>query len=265
MLQGAPRRTMSVETFEFPLALEVIAVIAWAVSGAIVARGRNFDFTGVFVIAILSATGGGLLRDGIFLQRIPAMLSSPIYLLLPLAAAFLIAAFGRNWARFEVWDVLVNGIDSLGTPAFAIIGLQLSLIAGIPVLGAIFVAMVNGAAGGILRDILVGDVPRFFRPGQHSSLILISALALYLAFVGLGVASDQAAWLAILIAAIARLLVIRFNWQTRPVSEWDVERTLTSLPGHLRSPFARRRPASNGLGAQGSLVHENEVGRADDR
>jgi uncharacterized membrane protein YeiH len=164
---------VSFETFVFPPFLEITATIAWAVSGAIVARGRNFDFTGVFVIAVVSATGGGLIRDGVFLQRIPVMLTQPIYLLLPLAAAALISAFGRRWERFEVWDTLVNGIDALGTPAYALIGFQLSVLAGIPLLGAAFVGMVNGAAGGILRDMLVGDIPRFFRPGQHSSLILI--------------------------------------------------------------------------------------------
>lgn len=251
---------MNAETFDFPLALEILATIAWAVSGAIVARGRNFDFTGVLVIAIISATGGGLIRDGIFLQRIPAMLYQPIYLVLPLAAALLIALFGRQWVKFEVWDVLVNGIDSLGTPAFAIIGLQLSLIAGIPVLGAVFVAMVNGAAGGILRDMLVGDVPRFFRPGQHSSLILAGALGLYIGLVSLDVESDQAAWAAILAAAVARLLVIRFNWQTRPVSEWDVERSLTTLPKHLGSTFARRRPAG---GSRGPTAVEVEQGASE--
>jgi uncharacterized membrane protein YeiH len=241
---------MTVETFVFPPFLEIVATIAWAVSGAIVARGRNFDFTGVFVIAVVSATGGGLIRDGVFLQRIPVMLTQPIYLLLPLAAAAVISVFGRRWERFEVWDTLVNGIDALGTPAYALIGFQLAVIAGVPLLGAAFVGMVNGAAGGILRDMLVGDIPRFFRPGQHSSLILIGSIVLYGGLLRAGVESDRAAWVAIVAAAIARLLVIRFNWQTRPVSEWDVERTLTTLPAHLTSPFARRRPAGGERGAE---------------
>jgi hypothetical protein len=100
-----------------------------------------------------------------------------------------------------------------------------------------------------LRDIMVGDVPRFFRPGQHSTLILIGALLLYAVLLAGAVEGNAAAWMAIVVAAVARLLVIRFNWQTRPVSEWDVERTLTTLPSHLRSPFVRRRPAGGERGA----------------
>jgi len=243
---------VDVEPFVFPLFLEILATLAWAVSGAIVARGRNFDFMGVFVISVLAATGGGLMRDGLFLQRIPVMLTTPSYLLLPLAAALVISGFGRQWEKFVVWDTIVNGIDALGTPAFALIGFQTCLLAGIPVVGAMFVGLVNGAAGGILRDVSVGDVPRFFRPGQQSSMILIGALVLYAGLLRAGMESDAAAWVAIIVAAVARLLVIRFNWQTRPVSEWDVERTLTTLPAHLRSgnPFARRRPAGGATGMQ---------------
>jgi uncharacterized membrane protein YeiH len=240
---------VGIETFQFPPFLAVMATIAWAVSGAIVARGRNFDFTGVFVVSVLAATGGGLIRDGVFLQQIPGMLTQPEYLLVPLGAALLISVFGRHWQRFEVWDTLVNGIDALGTPAFALIGFQMSILAGIPVVGAMFVALLNGAAGGILRDIMVGDVPRFFRPGQHTTAILVGALVLYGALLAGGMESNAAAWLAILAAAIARLLVIRFNWQTHPVSEWDVERRLTTLPAHLAAPFARRRPAGGDRGS----------------
>jgi uncharacterized membrane protein YeiH len=57
------------------------------------------------------------------------MLTQPIFLLLPPAAAAVISMFGRRWERLSVWDTLVNGIDALGTPAYALIGFQLSLLA----------------------------------------------------------------------------------------------------------------------------------------
>jgi len=85
--------SLMIEKFQFPVTLELIATLAWAVSGAIVARARSFDFTGVFIIALLSCTGGGLLRDGIFLQTIPAMLKQAQYLLLALLGAGLISMF----------------------------------------------------------------------------------------------------------------------------------------------------------------------------
>jgi hypothetical protein len=91
-------------------------------------------------------------------------------------------------------------------------------------------------------------------------MILIGALFLYAGLLWGGLESDVAAWVAILAAAIARLLVIRFNWRTRPVSEWDVERTLTTLPAHLRSgnPFARRRPAGTAAGVLAESESEHD-------
>jgi len=224
---------LRVENFQFPVNLEIIATLAWAVSGAIVARSKSFDFTGVFIIAFLSCTGGGLIRDGIFLQTIPALLHQAQYLLLALLGAGIISLFGGFWQRLVWWDVLVHGIDAVGTPAFTLIGFQLAYFAGISFLGAVFVGLVNGVAGGILRDVLVGDVPRFFRPGQLSALILIFALVLYIGLLVFQVDSDIAAWVAIILSAIARWLVIRFNLQTSPVNQWRVEQTLSELPANL--------------------------------
>jgi uncharacterized membrane protein YeiH len=236
-----------IERFQFPVTLEIIATLAWAVSGAIVARSKSFDFTGVFTIAVISCTGGGLLRDGIFLQTIPAMLKQAQYLLLALAAAGLIAIFGGLWQRLDWWDVLVNMIDAVGTPAYTLIGFQLAYFAGITFVGALFVGLVNGVAGGILRDVLVGDVPRFFRPGQLSALILVVTLFLYVGMLVLEVNSDAAAWIAIVVAAIARWLVIRYNLQTSPVNQWKIEQTLTDLPANLNNKgwAGWRRPGAS--------------------
>jgi uncharacterized membrane protein YeiH len=235
----------AIERFQFPLTLEIIATLAWAVSGAIVARTRDFDFTGVFVIAVLASTGGGLIRDGIFLQVIPAVMTQPYFLLLGLLGALLISLFGRQWERLDWWDVMVHMIDAVGTPAYALIGFQLSLLAGIPLVGALFIALVNGVAGGILRDVLVGETPRFLRPGQHSTIILIAALFVYVGLIWARVDSNSAAWLVIGLAAVARWLVIRFNWQTRPVSQWAAGEKITGLPVTVAHRF--RRPGSERL------------------
>ncbi|MEZ4517976.1 MAG: TRIC cation channel family protein [Chloroflexota bacterium] len=80
----------------------------------------------------------------------------------------IIVLFGSLWEDLTWWPLLVSAIDAFGQPAFALLGFQLSILAGIPFLGALFVGLLNGISGGILRDVLVGDVPQFFRPGQLS-------------------------------------------------------------------------------------------------
>jgi uncharacterized membrane protein YeiH len=221
---------MPVTTFQFPFILEVFATITWAVSGAIVARARGFDFMGVLIISIVASTGGGMLRDGLFLQRTPVMVTTPMYILIPVGAMFVISLFGGVWENLPWWDKLVNVIDAFGTPAFALLGFQLSLLAGIPFAGAIFIGLLNGISGGVLRDILVGDVPQMFRPGQLYGIIVIAITILYWGLINMAsLQSDVAAWIAILVAFTLRLMVLKYKWQTQPVMEVRLERKLAQL------------------------------------
>lgn len=225
---------MPIEAFQFPLALEVMAAIAWATSGAIVARARGFDFMGVFIISTVSCAGGGLLRDGVFLQRTPVLVTNPLYLAVPFGAMIIISLFGGLWQRLVWLDKLVNLIDAVGTPAYALLGFQLALLSGIPFIGALLVGLLNGVAGGVLRDVLVGDVPQLFRPGQLFGSIALASTLLYFGLLAYGrVSSNAAAWIAIFIAAVLRWIVIRFNWQTRPVSQWELEEDLMDLPRQI--------------------------------
>jgi uncharacterized membrane protein YeiH len=222
---------LEITTYQFPYFLEVLATIAWATSGALVARACGFDFMGVFIIALVSTTAGGLIRDGIFLQRVPVMLTNPLYIVVAFFAAVVISIFGRYWEKVKRGDVVIGLIDAIGTPAFALIGFQLAYLAGIPLIGSLFVGLVNGVAGGIARDLFVGNVPSFFRPGQYFSYILVACLLLYVALVASQrVGSNPAAWIAILFATITRALVIRYDWRTRPVTEWTFDETISGLP-----------------------------------
>jgi uncharacterized membrane protein YeiH len=241
--------TLEITTYQFPYFLEVLATIAWATSGALVARACGFDFMGVFIIALVSTTAGGLIRDGVFLQRIPVMLTNPLYLVLAFFASVVISIFGRYWEKVRRGDVVISMIDALGTPAFALIGFQLAYLAGIPLIGSLFVGLVNGVAGGIARDLFVGNVPSFFRPGQYFSYILVACLLLYVAMVASQrVGSNPAAWIAILFATVTRGLVIRYDWKTRPVNEWTIDETITGLPTFFsrstRFPRRNVKPAT---------------------
>jgi uncharacterized membrane protein YeiH len=238
---------LEITTYQFPYFLEVLATIAWATSGALVARACGFDFMGVFIIALVSTTAGGLIRDGIFLQRVPVMLTNPLYIVVAFFAAVVISIFGRYWEKVKRGDVVIGLIDAIGTPAFALIGFQLAYLAGIPLIGSLFVGLVNGVAGGIARDLFVGNVPSFFRPGQYFSYILVACLLLYVALVASQrVGSNPAAWIAILFATITRALVIRYDWRTRPVTEWTFDETFSGLPTFFsRSTRFPRRGTSS--------------------
>lgn len=204
--------------FQVPFLLDYLAVFLWAMSGAIVGMHKRYDFAGVLVVALLASTGGSLIRDGIFLQQTPPVLSNPWYIPVIIAATAFVGLFRRRITKMLLVDRVVDVIDGIGVPAFAIVGLQLSLQAGIPMPGVVLVGVTNGVGGGILRDLLVGDTPVALKPGTIfvSGVVLICILFLVLTY-GFGLSKELTAWGMIALFFTIRMLSIRYNWRTRPV------------------------------------------------
>ena len=196
-------------------------VFIWAVSGAIVGVRKGFDFIGVAVVALVSAVGGGMLRDALFLQRKPLILTDDVYLPLILAATVVVILAARRFGRLppqDLTDRLVSVIDALGTPAYAVIGIQLALALDLSLPGVLLTGFVNGVGGGLLRDVLVRDVPALFQPGGYAALVVLFACALFMVLVlGIGMRNETAALAAIAVGFVVRLLTIRFNLRTSPV------------------------------------------------
>jgi uncharacterized membrane protein YeiH len=140
---------MTAAEFQVPVLFDYVATFTWAVSGAVVAIRRRFDIIGVFVVALLAAIGGGLLRDAVFLNRTPVFLVNPAYLSLIAGATIATAVFTRylrNLIGADTVQKVVDYIDALGTPAFAVFGMQLADNAGLPLIAIAFVGVANGVA-----------------------------------------------------------------------------------------------------------------------
>ena len=121
-------------------------------------------------------------------------------------------------ANLPVVDKLVSTIDAIGTPAFAVVGMQLALGAGIPLPGVVLVGAVSGVGGGVLRDVIVREVPFILQPGQFFALVVLFASLVFLTLtLALRVDTAVAAWVTIGVFFIVRMLTMRYNWQTRPL------------------------------------------------
>ncbi len=206
--------------FQVPFLLDFVALFLWAVSGAIIGMHKRYDFTGVLVVALLSSTGGSLLRDGFFLHQTPPVVSNPLYIPLIITATALVGLFRRRITQMQLQlvDRSISIIDAVGVPAFAVVGMQLSLQAGIPIPGVVLIGVVNGMGGGLLRDLMVGDTPAALKPGQVyvSAIIFVCVVFLVLTY-GMGVNKEFAAWGIIALFFTIRMLSIRYNWRTKPV------------------------------------------------
>ncbi len=207
---------MNSGAFHLPAYFDYLATFAWALSGAIVGLRKRFDIVGVFVLALLTSMGGSILRDGVFLQRPPPVLTGQLYLPLILAATFITAALRAHIPHLNLVDQLVAAIDAIGTPAFAVVGMQLALGAGVPLPGVILVGAVSGVGGGVLRDLIVRDIPFILQPGQFSALVVLLACVAFLSFtLGLQLPTEASAWSTIALSFVVRMLTIRYNWRTR--------------------------------------------------
>lgn len=233
--------------FAVPTLFEYFAVLLWATSGAIVGWRKGYDIVGVFVIAFVSAFGGGLLRDGLFLQRLPVVLTNSNYFWLLLLAVMGVTIVGRRMNSDRLLPKAVSVIDALGVPMFVVIGAELARGRVLETPAIIFVATVSGIGGGLMRDLMAGDTPELLRPGQYNTLLVVIAATLYMTLAyNMGYNRLYVAWFVIILFFIARLLTIHFNWRTRPLHDFSAGRTMRAMAGWVPGWWKRKGKGGSG-------------------
>lgn len=185
------------------VAFTAIGVVAFAISGALLAIQRRMDVVGMAGLAVVTATGGGMTRDVLIGATPVAALSEWWMLAAALGGALLVFLLHRWMERLDK-PVLV--FDAIGLGVFVVDGASKAMQHDVGPVGAAFVGMLTGIGGGILRDVLANDVPAVFR--RESRLYLLPALfgssAAALA-IALGVGQW---WLMAIIAAVVCALRI---------------------------------------------------------
>jgi len=119
---------------------------------------------------------------------------------------------------------IIAFFDAVGLGAYAVVGLQKAIDAGLSMPASIMVGMINAAGGGLLRDILVREEPLLFKPGQLYVLAALAGCVLYI-FLAIysGIRAEVAALVTIVFTFILRMLAIKFNWATKPLYRSEEE------------------------------------------
>lgn len=155
------------------LILDLIGTFVFALSGAMMGVRRQLDIFGILVLAFATASAGGILRDILIGAVPPAALSDWRYPAIWVAAG--IAAF--LWSpRIERLQYPVRMFDALGLAVFAVAGTEKALAAGLNPLMAAALGMLTGIGGGILRDILLAQVPLVLRADLYAVAALAGAV-----------------------------------------------------------------------------------------
>ncbi len=223
---------MPPDVFLLPPFFDYAATLCWGVSGALVGARRGYDIVGIFILALVSATGGGLLRDGLFLQDgTPLILRTPTYLSLIGGATLAVVIFGKRVPSLPGFQRIVDLVDAAGLGAYAVVGMNLSLVKGLNVPAAMLVGMVNATGGAILRSAISGREPQLFRPGKLEAVAALMGCLLYMTLRHATSASPTAAaWLTIVAVFLIRLASVAYGVTTRPVqsfeAEWNADRPL---------------------------------------
>ena len=193
------------ETFTF--IIEVIGTIAFAISGIRLASYKKFDLFGAFTIGLVTACGGGTLRD--VLLNLPVFwLQTPIYIYLTVLSMIIVVAFRKVLVSH---DRLLFTFDAIGLALFVVIGMQKTLALGYPMWAAIGMGTVTGSFGGVVRDILINEEPLFFRKDIYATACIAGGIVYWIA----GLFDAAPIWQQIGCAVtviVLRVCALRYNW-----------------------------------------------------
>jgi uncharacterized membrane protein YeiH len=182
--------------------LNLIGAAVFAVSGVLAAGRKKLDLLGVVVIATVTAIGGGTLRD-LLLDRHPIFWFHEEEQLAVIAAAALLTLAFVRWRRPPARALMVA--DAFGLALFTITGTQIAVASEVPAVVAVIMGVITGVAGGLIRDLLTGEIPLILRRGHLYATAAIAGAALYLVLAAAGLPHPLPS-----VLAVAAIVGLRF-------------------------------------------------------
>ncbi len=160
--------------------ISIIGTIAFTISGFLVGVRKQLDWLGVLVLALLTAIGGGMIRD-VMVSRLPVVFSDNTSLIAIFLTLFVVKAlFHLDLKASRMRAGLFLLADSIGLVAFSITGAQVGLLLELNLFGVILLGFVTAVGGGMVRDVLVNDIPIILHQDFYGSIAVLVSLSLYL-------------------------------------------------------------------------------------
>ena len=159
--------------------LEFIGTIAFAASGALLGIRKGFDLFGIIIMGIITAVGGGILRDVLLGVTPPIMFSNPIYCIIAaITSVLMFLPFVKKIVPSQHWrDIIFIVSDSLGLAAFTVVAVIYTYQLGIDnQFLIVVVSVITGVGGGMLRDVFACEMPYIFRKHIYAVASLIGAV-----------------------------------------------------------------------------------------
>ncbi len=186
--------------------IEMLGTFAFAISGIRHAAAKQFDWFGGYVCGVAVAIGGGTIRD-VMLNTVPFWMTTPIYLICTALALLTVVLFGR-WMELlkNAWFIF----DTFGLALFTVAGIQKSLLFGHPYWVAIIMGCLTGAAGGVIRDVLLNNEPVIFRKEIYAMACVIGGIVFW-GCMKIGVNTELTAVITFLVICVIRFLAVKYR------------------------------------------------------
>lgn len=156
--------------------LDFIGTFAFAISGIRLASAKRFDWFGAYVVGFVTAIGGGTIRD-VLLGVTPAWMTDPIYLICTGLALGWVILFGKHLIHLHNTFFI---FDSVGLALFTVVGVGKSFALGYPFWVAIIMGSITGAAGGVIRDVFINEIPLIFRKEIYAMACVVGGAAYWI-------------------------------------------------------------------------------------
>lgn len=191
---------------DFIAIIDYLGTFAFAISGIRLASAKRFDWFGAYVVGLVTAVGGGTLRD-LLLGVSPFWMHNVSYLVVTGCALLFVVCLHRYVVRLHSTFFI---FDAIGLGLFTVVGVEKSLSLGYSMWVAVIMGAITGAAGGVMRDIFINEVPLIFRKDIYAIACICGGVIYYLSL-WFGVPSVPTQIIAASSVIVIRLLAVRYG------------------------------------------------------
>lgn len=186
--------------------IDYIGTFAFAISGIRLASAKRFDWFGAYVVGLVTAVGGGTIRD-LLLGNTPFWMLQSSYLIVTAFALLSVIILGKQLIHLHNTMFI---FDAIGLGLFTVVGIEKSISEGFPMWVSIIMGTLTGAAGGVLRDMLINEVPLIFRKDIYAIACIFGGLVFYLCD-SFGVPNATTELITALSVISTRVLAVKYH------------------------------------------------------
>ncbi len=186
--------------------LNILGIIAFSASGALKGLKHHLDIFGVVVLGIITAFGGGMMRDAM-LNKVPAALLNETMIYYAVGTAIVAYMLGR---RVENFVFVIKFFDAIGLAVFTIVGAQIGIESKLGIFGVMIMGTLTGVAGGVIRDALVGEIP-FVLKEEIYAMFCVLGSAVYFLGLKADVNKNILIYGIVLFISVARILAVKYD------------------------------------------------------